>query len=80
MQKSGFKIYPNPNSGNFTIEIENPANDVSIEVLDMMEKHVANVERVEKVNNLDLDIADGMYWVRVKNGGAFYNQKVSIVK
>jgi hypothetical protein len=80
LQKSGFKIYPNPNSGNFTIEIENPANDVSIEVLDMMGKHVANVERVEKVNNLDLDIADGMYWVRVKNGGAFYNQKVSIVK
>ncbi len=80
LQKSGFKIYPNPNSGNFTIEIENPAKDVSIEVLDMMGKHVANVERVEKVNNLDLDIADGMYWVRVKNGGAVYNQKVSVVK
>jgi hypothetical protein len=80
LQKSGFKLYPNPNSGSFNIEIENPAKDVSIEVLDMMGKHIANVERVEKVNSLGLDIADGMYWVRVKNGGAVYNQKVSIVK
>ncbi len=73
-----FKIYPNPNNGNFTIEIENPSKDVSIEIFNILGERVGRVEKVGKVNSLDLDVANGMYWVRVKNGGVVWNQKISV--
>lgn len=74
----GFKLYPNPNSGSFTIEIENPSKDASIEIFNLLGERVGRVEKVGKVNSLDLNVADGMYWVRVKNGGEVWNQKLFI--
>ncbi len=73
---SGFKIYPNPNSGSFTIEIENPSNDVSIEIFNLLGKLVKKVERVEKVTLIELDAADGIYLVKVKNGNLVWNQSL----
>ena len=78
VSEKSFKIYPNPNSGSFTIEIEHPAKDVSIEIFNLLGKLVGRVEKVEKVNSLDLNVADGMYWVRVKNGEVVWNQKISV--
>ena len=78
-KSSGFKIYPNPNDGNFIIEIENPEKEVSIEVYDVMGRMVKKVERVEKVVRLDLDVEDGIYLVRVKNDGLVWNQKVFVL-
>ena len=78
LKSDGFKIYPNPNSGSFTIEIENPSKDVSIEIFNLLGERVGRVEKDGKVNSLDLNVADGMYWVRVKNGEVVWNQKVSI--
>ena len=43
-KSSGFKIYPNPNTGSFTIEIENPGKEVSIEVYDMVGRMVKRME------------------------------------
>ena len=78
LKSDGFKLYPNPNSGSFTIEIDNPSKDVSIEIFNLLGERVERVEKVGKVNSLDLNVADGMYWVRVKNGEVVWNQKVSI--
>ena len=72
------KLYPNPNTGNFTIEIENLEKDVSIEVFDVMGKLVRKVERVGKVNLIDLSVVDGIYVVKVKNGTMMWNQKVLV--
>ena len=80
LSEKSFKIYPNPNSGSFTIEIENPSKDVSIEIFNLLGERVGRVEKVGKVNSLDLDVANGMYWVRVKNGGVVWNQKAVIAK
>jgi hypothetical protein len=77
---NGFKIYPNPNTGNFTIEIENPEEDVLIEVYNTVGEMVERVERVGKISNLKLNVAAGIYLVKVRNGEVEYNQKVSIVK
>ena len=79
-ESDGFKIYPNPNKGSFTIEIENPSKDVSIEIFNLLGERVGRVEKVGKVNSLDLNVADGMYRVRVKNGNIVWNQKVVISK
>ena len=80
LSQQSFKIYPNPNSGSFTIEIENPSKDVSIEIFNLLGEMVGRVEKVGKVNSLDLNVADGMYWMRVKNDGVVWNQKVFISK
>lgn len=75
---SGFKIYPNPNRGNFTIEIENPSNNVSIEVFDMLGKMVKKVDIMDSraVNIIDMEGAEGVYLVKVKNGESVWNKKV----
>lgn len=77
---SDFKIYPNPNTGNFTIEIENPEKDILIEVYNSVGSLVKTVEMVEKVISINMDVAAGIYLVKVKNGEVAYNQKVSIVQ
>jgi hypothetical protein len=41
---------------------------------------VERVERVGKVTLIDLDVASGIYLVKVRNGEMVYNQKVSITK
>ena len=74
----GFKIYPNPNDGNFIIEIENPGKEVFVEVYDMMERMVKKVKTVEKVISLDLEVEEGIYLVRVNNGGVVWKQKVMV--
>jgi PKD repeat protein len=75
---SGFKLYPNPNTGNFTIEIENPGNDVSIEMYNLIGELVGRLDRVGKVTLVDLNVESGIYLVKVRNGGVVWNQKVSI--
>ncbi len=78
LSEKSFKIFPNPNSGSFTIEIDNPEMDATIEVYDLMGKLVKKVERVEKVNLINLDIEAGIYLVKVKNGGGVLNQKILV--
>ncbi len=79
-KSSGFKIYPNPNTGNFNIEIDNPEKDMSIEVYNSVGEMVERIEMVGNVADINLDIASGIYLVKVRNGKMECNQKVSIVK
>ena len=71
-----FKIFPNPNNGSFTIELENPEMNAAIEVFDLLGKLVKKVERVGKVTFVALDVASGIYLVKVKNGELVWNQKM----
>ena len=82
LKSDGFKLYPNPNTGSFTIEIENPSKDVSIEIFNLLGKLVKTIETnsSKSIYEIDLNSASGMYWVRVKNGNSVWNQKVSIAK
>ncbi len=85
---SGFKIYPNPTYGTFTIEIENTGKDISIEVYDMIGQLVQSVETSPYKNIYPVDFFTGnssffgnqgaFYLVRVKNNGITWNQKVFV--
>jgi hypothetical protein len=77
-QSNYFKVYPNPNNGMFTIEIENPAKDAEIEVFNSLGQIVKKVDRVEKVNLFDLDVSSGIYLLKMKNGGVVWNQRVLV--
>lgn len=78
----GFKIYPNPNNGNFTIEIENPAKDISIKVYDIIGNLIKTVETNpdKKSYSIDLETANGIYLVKVKSGELVWYQKINIFK
>ena len=76
---SGFTLYPNPNTGSFTIELTTPEKDAAIEVYDLLGKLVKKVERVGKVTLIDLDVESGIYLVKVKNGDIRWNQKVFVL-
>lgn len=78
--EKSFKIYPNPNTGNFTIEIENPSKDASIEIFNLMGKLIKTVETSssKSIYEIDLNSADGIYLVKVKNNGVVWNKKVLV--
>ena len=75
-------IYPNPNTGSFTIEIDNPEKDISIEVYTLLGEKIETIETAPSQSHyaVDLNTANGIYLVKIKNGGMVYNQKVSITK
>jgi ACT domain-containing protein len=78
LSEKSFNIFPNPNNGSFTIELENPEMDAAIEVYDVMGNLVKKVERVEKVTLVDLDVESGIYLVKVKNSGAIWMKKILV--
>ena len=78
LTEKSFKIFPNPNNGSFTIELDKPEMDAAIEVFDVMGKLVRSVERVEKMTLVDLDVASGIYLVKVKNGEVVWMRKILV--
>ena len=48
LTEKNFKIFPNPNNGSFTIELENPEMDAAIEVYDVMGKLVKKWKGLKK--------------------------------
>lgn len=80
IQKNGFKIYPNPNNGNFTLEIENPAKGVSIEIYDILGNLVKRVipNRSDKFYPIDANLTGGIYVVRIEQMGEIRNLRLIV--
>jgi hypothetical protein len=79
---SGVKVYPNPNKGNFTVTIENPKSDIAIGVYNLIGEMVKTIETnsLKSTYSVDLNVANGVYLVKVTNGGLTSTQKVTINK
>ena len=75
-------VYPNPSTGRFNVTVEN-AKDVVIKVGDIL-GNVLDVEAIDNYNgiyNIDLSmVADGIYFVQVKNGTFFATKRIKISK
>lgn len=73
------KVYPNPNTGRFTIELLNFNSEVQIQVFNsigaVVHQSVSNTESVE----LDLStVQRGIYFVRALSGQEQFTQKLTI--
>lgn len=79
-ESKSFKNFPNPNTGSFTMELDNPEMDAAIEVFDLKGKLVKKIERVGKVTLIDLDVESGIYLVKIRNGREVVMRKVSVVR
>jgi subtilisin-like proprotein convertase family protein len=71
--ENGFTIYPNPNTGTFTVQLNTPiSNDLSIEVYDINGRRIYE-QRMDVTSSLEHEVilqnvASGMYLVKVKDG------------
>jgi len=79
---TGVKVYPNPNKGSFTVTVEDPKSDISIAIYNLLGNVVKTIETssLKTVYPIDLNIASGVYMVKVTNGGLTSTQKVTINK
>lgn len=67
-EQSTLKLWPNPTSGRFTIEVET-AN--AIEVMDVQGRCVAKYDLQSGANRIDLgDFSEGIYFIKEKLNGA----------
>ncbi|MFM9945143.1 MAG: PKD domain-containing protein [Bacteroidia bacterium] len=79
---NGTNIYPNPNRGTFTVDIEDPKSDIAIAIYNLMGELVKSIETnpLKSTYSVDLSMANGIYIVKITNGGLVSNQKISIYK
>ena len=71
-------IYPNPNSGNISLQFNKTYTSLDISVIDILGNEVQHqkLKDVDKTN-LTLDIADGWYLIEVYNEyGTIHRQKI----
>ena len=78
----GVNIYPNPNYGHFTISVEDPKSDIAIVVYSLLGETIKTVDASPLKTNytLDLNVANGIYLVKVTNGGLSSTQKITVNK
>jgi PKD repeat protein len=79
---TGVKIFPNPNKGNFNITVEDPKSDLSIDVYDLLGHQIktVNTNNFKSTYQVDLNVANGVYLVKVTNGGLSTSQKITVNK
>lgn len=80
---SQINAYPNPNNGKFYLELIGFEGDQQLEVIDMSGQRVfAKALRIHHahLDQLDLDLAAGVYFVRVKNEFGVASQKIVVGK
>lgn len=83
---SSIKIYPNPNSGNFVVEIDKPEKSISIEVFNSIGEKMPVKIGTEKTSPsqsvfaIELNVVAGIYLVKLKNGEMVYYQKLNLIK
>ncbi|MFT5724456.1 MAG: hypothetical protein ACI9JN_001575 [Bacteroidia bacterium] len=71
-------IYPNPNSGNFTIEITEPNENLTIEIFNQLGQMVHITKSNQFSNIVAFNLANGIYLVKVTNGDGTFNQRVIV--
>ena len=81
---SGVKVYPNPCSGHFVIEIPAAGTETSITISDMLGKVIATrtiaAAKAQQVDFSLVNIAPGSYIIKVSAGASTSREKLQIVK
>ena len=85
IESKGIKIYPNPNTGNFKIEINRNENitDLTYNIIDITGKIVrsGNMDKNQNEQEIILQgINDGIYFIRIFDNTNYFTSKIMIKK
>lgn len=77
---SAFNLYPNPNTGNFTLEIPNKKGIVYLEIFNQIGQIVYNIEFKNGNQSFDLNLMNGVYSLKVTIGENTLTQRMVVNK
>lgn len=80
--KNGFAVFPNPNNGNFTIQLSEIIDNYTIQMIDQSGRVVYEKEflnNTELSQNINFNAAStGVYFVKINSGSAIEVKKIII--
>ena len=76
----GLKIYPNPNSGTFTVNALNTSDKIDVQVFDLLGKKVLQLNQVNPITTVTINEREGVYLVKIKSGNDIRVQKIILKK
>ncbi|MGB0916511.1 MAG: T9SS type A sorting domain-containing protein [Flavobacteriales bacterium] len=76
-----FRLYPNPNSGDFSVWMDMGEEDIAeIHIWSVSGQHVQTVALESGENRLELNVADGLYLYNATvNGSGKWSGKISVL-
>ncbi|HEU4718753.1 MAG TPA: T9SS type A sorting domain-containing protein [Bacteroidia bacterium] len=82
---NGVSLYPNPNNGVFTLDVNADVNQLTIEITDVQGRVVYTSDesgvRSGYAKQISLnDQPDGIYFVRVTADGQLHTEKISVIR
>ncbi|MEA2042846.1 MAG: C25 family cysteine peptidase [Bacteroidota bacterium] len=76
---SEIKLMPNPNTGNFTIDFgQQDVKENTVEIFTISGQLVHKAVTTDSTLNINMNTAQGIYFVRISNENGIYNSKVII--
>ncbi|WKZ74711.1 MAG: T9SS type A sorting domain-containing protein [Vicingaceae bacterium] len=81
-QEVNYKIFPNPSSGTIDVFfVDNDETDRMVTIIDFTGKAVYEKRIIEKTTSLDISaLADGMYFIILKEGKEVHKEKIILSK
>jgi YHS domain-containing protein len=76
--QSSFKIFPNPNSGSFTMELKSNKSVNYIEIINQTGQIVYKTEFNQSLHRMNLNLTNGVYYVKVFNVESSIIQKMVV--
>ena len=70
-------IYPNPNTGKFVIEVPTEGKN-NIEIINQFGQVLFRDVITGSSNEMDIDLSNGIYTVRIVNEGISFNKKIVV--
>ena len=79
--QNSIQIFPNPTEGTITLDM-NTSNrgEIVIEVIDVQGRQIKKVESNTQLSNIELDVANGVYFLKVTQGHQLAYKKVVVTK
>ena len=76
---SNLSLYPNPTTGNITIELGEVKQDLKITITNSIGQVILSYNYASTdLINLDLNYPKGLYFLRLEGGGEVITQKIVI--
>ena len=84
IDESNLNVYPNPNTGSFTFELNGFNNKVVVTIHNTLGEIVYRSDKLKVDGNfsktIDLDVKEGIYYMNIKGDNVVINKKVVVQK